>query len=149
MTYDTDGYGGLGGYHGGRLQDERAGRRDFEEEPSEDDAPESDGLEAESEELEDEGPEPMSPLAEDQVDDEEAEPENAYASAADSEEDEEELEGQPGVRSSGGGQEDVMTQSERRREFPTAREVSKASSARRSEEPKVTKRRGRKKAARA
>jgi hypothetical protein len=150
MTYDTDGFGGLAG-HGGRLHDERHSRRDDveEEEPSELDAPASDGLD---DDLEDDEQEALSPLAEDQpADDSEDE---AYvvaeARAADDDEEEEgDLDEQPGVRLSGGGQGPNMTESERRREFPTAREVAKAAAAKRSSEPRVTKRRGRKKTARA
>lgn len=141
MSYDTEGYGGLSGQRGGYIQDDRRSpRQDVEEEPSELDAPEGDGLEAD--ELEDD--EPISPLAEDRVD-EEGEAAEVAASAAEPDD----IEGDPEVHHSGGSASPLMHDDDRRREFPTAKEVARAAGAKKSMEPRVTKRRGRRKIARA
>jgi hypothetical protein len=147
MSYDTEGLG-FSGHRGGQLhRDERAAGLDEEAEPSELDAPESDGLD--DDELEDERMDAASPLAEDVLTvGQEAEEEGFAAGrdAADSDS-EDDIDQAPDVVRSGGSDGPNMSQDDRRREFPTAKEANRA--AKTGTDPRVTKRRGRKKIARA
>lgn len=138
MSYETGGIEGRG-QRGGRLQDDsRAFRDEVEEEPTDLDAPASDGLDDDeledvtikAEEVDDEGSddeeeEAASPLAEDapvSLDEEAEESEEDGDGAEDSEthEQEDDLDATPGVRRSGRGDVGLMTAGARRREFPTA-----------------------------
>lgn len=143
MSYHSESFE-TRGQRGGRLQDDsRAYRDDVEEEPTDLDAPASDGLDDDeledvkilAEELDDEGDaedddkeEAASPLAEDAPIEasEETEEDADGVEAAETEEQEESaLDETPGVRHSGRRDVSVMSHGERRREFPAHKPASK------------------------
>lgn len=127
MAYGSESYDGRA-QRGGHIQDDsRAFRGGVEEEPTDLDAPESDGLDDDeledvkivAEEADDEdGEEAASPLAEDAVvaaDEDEEEGDGAEAS--ETEDEEEATEAGSGARR---GEAAVMSHGDRRRQFPAA-----------------------------